>query len=161
MRHLTLALVAILVTPTALAQDIFFESRIDPITDLNTSFMGFSTVDFVRLRDNHGHFGVRCAGDGFEVFVGTEAWLGTGKPIPVVYRFDSQEAVNAAWPWSANGYGAFVPADERITILRQILSSSRFVWRATRFDDTTRTLIFDIPSDLRDYIDRLGCVTLD
>jgi hypothetical protein len=87
--------------------------------------------------------------------------LGTGKAFLVEYRFDGQEPVSRLWNWGGLGDSAWVPAWDTESFLRQLLSSTRFVFRVTTDDGDQPTLIFDIPSDLRDYVDRLGCVTLD
>jgi hypothetical protein len=63
MRHLTRTLVAFLMTATALAQEVVFDSLIDPITDQNTSLLAIRTTDYDSWNVDHGDLVISCAGE--------------------------------------------------------------------------------------------------
>ena len=56
MRHFAMALIVLLAATTALAQEVFLEHSIDPITDLNTSALGFQDSQ----HRGFAHARVRC-----------------------------------------------------------------------------------------------------
>lgn len=176
MRSFAMTLAALVVAATAFAQDVFFVSYVDPITNENNSFLAFDTVDYRWSGQDGGAIVIACRPDGllpYRIEVLTNDEMGYEPSpsgflplIPVVYRFDYRKPVSVDMfsfsgdPGDRFGHRFFWIAWYE-DILAQLLSSSRFVFRVTRFDGNRRTLVFDIPSDLREYVDRLGCAALD
>jgi hypothetical protein len=104
----------------------------------------------------------RCDGSSrYELFIATDEFLTTSGPIPAVFRFDDQPAINGRWSDSTEGTAAFAPdARERAQFTSSALAAARVAVGLTDYAGTRHEYSFQLTglgSALRD----LGCVGAD
>lgn len=158
MMKLAIAMIAVLGLSSSFAQQLLYEEQIDVFTDQDTSFAALSTPDYDNFSDDQGVLYLRCDGsESVEVFVVFNAYLGTGDLIPVTYRFDSDEPVQARWGYSSHGDSVFAPPSSVSDFIDGLQRHERLAFRATSYSDRHYTMVFDL-ADFPEYFMQLRCI---
>lgn len=114
----------------------------DPITDEKIVVTTLKSNDFKPTYKGLTALLIRCDNRKVEIFVSFDDYLGSNS-IAVISRVDKDKPVTKKWSLSTNKQSAFYPSNDK-QLLRRLFSAEQFVVRATPYNESPKTLIFDV-----------------
>ena len=131
----------------------YFE-RSDPITDANDSCI---TALETGAEYDRAQLFFGCNDGAFSTYVSTSGFLGIGKTVSVIYRFDNKEPSKLMeWNPSSDGEAAFVPSELRAFWVKQVRTSEKLAVRMKSYSGEELTHIFNLNGS-SGALDRLPC----
>ena len=85
---------------------------------------------------------IRCDNRKIDIFVAFDDYLGN-KSLLVTSRVDKDKPERKNWELSTNSQAAFYPRGDK-ELLRRLFAAEQFVVRATPYNESPKTLIFDV-----------------
>ena len=114
----------------------------DPITDEKIVVSTLKSNDFKPTYKGLTALLIRCDNRKVEIFTSFDDYLGS-KSIAVISRVDKDKPETKKWSLSTNSQSAFYPSNEK-ELLRRLFAAEQFVVRATPYNESPKTLIFDV-----------------
>ena len=116
--------------------------KTDPITDEKIVTATIKSNDFQTSYNSKTAMLIRCDNRKIDIFVAFDDYLGN-KSIRVTSRVDKDKPEINSWDLSTNNQAAFYPRGDK-DLLKRLFSAEQFVVRATPYNESTKTLIFDV-----------------
>lgn len=129
----------------------------DPITDANIVTLVQNAKESSKSFKNDTLMVVRCSDSSTELYVDFDDYM-TDSAL-VSHRIDKQQAKRELWGSSTDKTALFYPSKELNERIKVLLNGSKFVVRATPYNESPKTLTFDIRgiySKLKKYKEECG-----
>jgi len=115
----------------------------DPITDEKIVVASIPSNDFQTVYKGLTVLLIRCDNRKVEIYTAFDDYLGS-ESIAVTSRVDKDKPEIKKWSLSTNNQSAFHPRASNKKLLRRLFSAEQFVVRATPYNESPKTLIFDV-----------------
>jgi len=116
--------------------------KTDPITDEKIVIAQLRSNEFQESYKNRTVLLVRCDNRKIDTYVAFDNYLGN-KSISVTSRVDKDKPERKNWELSTNNQAAFYPRGNK-ELLTRLFAAEKFVVRATPYNESPMTLIFDV-----------------
>ncbi len=113
----------------------------DPITDAKKVSALLRSNDYAETRSGKTFLVIRCYLNDIEAYVSFDDYM-TDSAV-VDSRIDKQTPEKLVWQSSTDKTAVFYPRNAKL-LLRSLFSADRFVVRATPYNESPKTLIFDV-----------------
>lgn len=104
----------------------------DPMTDRPRTMFLVSGAEDLGRSSRRPDLVIRCDERGLDVMFIPGTYIGSGRQVPVTYRFDQQPAVSQSWNSASNGSAAFAPSPRAFAAA--LGDATRLLIEATSFN---------------------------